>query len=94
MIRILIDEDFLNDWENDTSPKIDYINEMKKELVEYYGEENSKRFYLSLARLVVAKSVTKNRSKVRDEFVRIVNAYENMKNKNEYTKQHIVPKSY
>lgn len=84
MIRILIDEDFLNDWENDTSPKIDYINEMKKELVEYYGEENSKRFYLSLARLIVAKSVTKNRSKVRDEFVRIVNAYENMKNKNEY----------
>ena len=84
MIRILIDEDFLNDWENDTSPKIDYINEMKKELVGYYGEENSKRFYLSLARLIVAKSVTKNRSKVRDEFVRIVNAYENMKNKNEY----------
>ena len=84
MIRILIDEDFLNDWGNDTSPKIDYINEMKKELVEYYGEENSKRFYLSLARLIVAKSVTKNRSKVRDEFVRIVNAYENMKNKNEY----------
>lgn len=84
MIRILIDEDFLNDWENDTSPKIDYINEMKKELVEYYGEENSKRFYLSLARLIVAKSVTKNRSEVRDEFVRIVNAYENMKNKNEY----------
>ena len=84
MIRILIDEDFLNDWENDTSPKIDYINEMKKELVEYYGEENSKRFYLSLARLIVAKSVTKNRSKGRDEFVRIVNAYENMKNKNEY----------
>ena len=32
----------------------------------------------------MAKSVTKNRSKVRDEFVRIVNAYENMKNKNEY----------
>ena len=84
MIRILIDEDFLNDWENDTSPKIDYINEMKKELVEYYGEDNSKRFYLSLARLIVAKSVTKNSSKVRDEFVRIVNAYENMKNKNEY----------
>ena len=78
------DEDFLNAWESDTSPKVDYINEMKKELVEYYGEENSKRFYLSLARLVVAKSVTKNRSKVRDEFVRIVNAYENMKNKNEY----------
>lgn len=84
MIRILIDEDFLNAWESDTSPKVDYINEMKKELAEYYGEENSKRFYLSLARLVVAKSVTKNRSKVRDEFVRIVNAYENMKNKNEY----------
>lgn len=84
MIRILIDEDFLNAWENDTSPKVDYINEMKKEFSEYYGEENSKRFYLSLARLIVAKSVTKNRGKVRDEFVRVVNAYQNIKNKNEY----------
>ena len=37
-----------------------------------------------MARLIVAKSVTKNRGKVRDEFVRVVNAYQNMKNKNEY----------
>lgn len=84
IIRILIDEDFLNAWEKDTSPKVDYINEMKKELTEYYGEENCKNFYFSLARLIVAKSVGKNRSKVREEFVRVVNAYENMKNKNEY----------
>lgn len=83
-IRILIDEDFLNAWESDTSPKIDYINEMKKELAEYYGQENSRRVYLSMARLIVAKSVTKNRGKVRDEFVRVVNAYENMRDKNQY----------
>lgn len=83
-IRILIDEDFLNAWESDTSPKIDYINEMKKELAEYYGQENSRRVYLSMARLIVAKSVTKNRGKIRDEFVRVVNAYENMRDKNQY----------
>lgn len=84
VVRILIDEDFLNVWENDTSPKVDYINEMKKELAEYYGEENSRRIYLSMARLIVAKSVMKNRQKVREEFVRIVNAYENMRDKNQY----------
>ena len=83
-IRILIDEDFLNAWEGYTSPKTDYINEMKKELAEYYGEENSRRIYLSMARLIVAKSVMKNRQNVRDEFVRIINAYENMRDKNQY----------
>lgn len=84
VIRILIDEDFLNAWESDTSPKRDYINEMKKEFAEYYGEENSRRLYLSMARLIVTKSVMKNRQKIREEFVRIVNAYENMKDKNQY----------
>ena len=37
-----------------------------------------------MARLIVAKSVMKNRQNVRDEFVRIINAYENMRAKNQY----------
>ena len=34
-IRILIDEDFLREWEQNTSSKIYYIYEMRKELLEY-----------------------------------------------------------
>lgn len=83
-IRILIDEDFLNTWEKDTSPKLDYISELRKELAEYYGQENSKKFYLTMSKLIVAKSAINNEKKIKNEYIRVVNAYENMKDKNEY----------
>ena len=61
--RILIDEDFLREWEQNTSSKIDYIYEMRKELLEYYGKECSREFYIAMARLVVASSLKKKNLK-------------------------------
>ena len=83
-IRILIDEDFLREWEQNTSSKIDYIYEMRKELLEYYGKECSREFYIAMARLVVASSLKKNRKKVKEEYDKVVFAYNSMKNKTEY----------
>lgn len=83
-IRILIDEDFLKEWEQNTSSKIDYIYEMRKELLEYYGKECSREFYIAMARLVVASSLKKNRKKVKEEYDKVAFAYNSMKNKTEY----------
>lgn len=83
-IRILIDEDFLKEWEQNTSSKIDYIYEMRKELLEYYGKECSRGFYIAMARLVVASSLKKQGKKVKEEYDKVVFAYDSMKNKTEY----------
>lgn len=83
-IRMLIDEDFLKMWEQDTSPKKDYIQELRNELTEYYGKENSTNFYIAMARLVLAKNIEKNADKIKIELVRSMSAYENMKDKTEY----------
>ena len=82
--RILIDEDFLKEWEQNTSSKIDYIYEMRKELLEYYGKDCSRRFYLAMARLIVAYSLIKKRDKVKEEYDKVYFAYDSMKNKTEY----------
>ena len=83
-IRILIDEDFLHMWEQDTSAKIDFILEMRKELEEYYGSENSRNFYIAMSKLVIANSDKDEKAKIRAELKKVVDAYENMKNENEY----------
>lgn len=83
-IRMLVDEDFLRMWEQDTSPRKDYIQELRNELAEYYGKENSTNFYIAMARLVLAKNLDKNADKLRADLARSVSAYENMKDKTEY----------
>lgn len=83
-IRILIDEDFLKEWEENTSSKVDYIYEMRKELIEYYGKECSRAFYIAMAKLALAKSLKSTREKVKEEYDKVVFAYDNMKNKTEY----------
>ena len=83
-IRMLIDEDFLKMWEQDTSPKKDYIQELRNELTEYYGKENSTNFYIAMARLVLAKNIEKNADNIKIELARSMSAYENMKDKTEY----------
>lgn len=86
-IRMLIDEDFLRMWEQDTSAKVDFVNEMKKELEEYYGTENSRNFYIALAKLVLASSTNEEKERLKAELKKVVDAYENMKDKTEYIKR-------
>ena len=83
-IRILIDEDFLRMWENDTSAKIDFISEMRKELEEYYGAENSKSFYIAMAKLIIANSKKEDKDNIKKEIKNVYEAYDNMKNEEDY----------
>lgn len=83
-IRMLIDEDFLKMWEQDTSAKIDFIYELRKELVEYYGKDNSRSFYFAMAKLIISNSTKEEKSKLVHELKKVVDAYDNMKNKTEY----------
>ena len=83
-IRMLIDEDFWKMWEQDTSPRKDYIQELRNELTEYYGKENSTNFYIAMARLVLAKNLSKNVDNLKADLARSMSAYENMKDKTEY----------
>ena len=83
-IRILLDEEFLREWENDSSGKIDYIYEFRKGITEYYGKELSRALYISMARLVVASSSKEMKEKLKLEYKKVVNAYNNMKDKTSY----------
>ena len=83
-IRMLIDEDFLHMWEQDTSAKIDFVLEMRKEIEEYYGAENSRNFYLAMSKLIVAYSSKEEKESIKQELKKVIEAYDNMKNKNEY----------
>lgn len=83
-IRLIINDEFLSEWENDSSAKIDYIYELRKELVEFYSKENEKGFYNSLARLVVAASPKDMKARLKLEYDRVSKAYERMKDKTTY----------
>ena len=83
-IRIMIDEDYLTIWEQDSSGKIDYINELRKEFSEYYGEENSRKFYMALCKLIVSYSNEEEQKKLDFEFQRINEAYKKIRDKNKY----------
>lgn len=83
-IRMVLDEEFLKEWENDTTAKTDYIYELRKEIIEYYDKERSNGFYFALSRLLIAASSREAKLKLKDEYVKVLNAYENMKDKTTY----------
>ena len=83
-IRLLIDEDFLRMWEKDTSVKIDFVNEMRKEIEEYYGTENSYDFYLTLSKLIISSMNKDEKEQLKSELKKVLNAYDKMKDKNKY----------
>lgn len=83
-IRILIDEEFLKEWEDDASGKVDYIYELRKAILEDYGKELSRSLYIALARLIVVSSTREEKHKLRVEYERVQKAYDNMKDKTAY----------
>lgn len=64
--------------------KIDYIYELRKEILEYYGKELSRSLYLALAKLIVASTSREEKEKLKIEYARVVKAYDNMKDKTSY----------
>lgn len=83
-IRILVGEEFLQDWENDASGKVDYIYEFRNLILEKYGKEISRSLYFALARLIVFSSKKDFKEKLKTEYVKVVKAYNNMKDKTAY----------
>lgn len=82
--RMLFGEEFLREWEQDSSAKVDYIYEIRKNLLELYGKDNEKSFYIALARLIVASSSKEARDKLKIEYVRVRQASEKMRDKTTY----------
>lgn len=64
--------------------KIDYIYELRKEILDYYGKELSRSLYLALAKLIVASTSREEKEKLKIEYDRVVKAYDNMKDKTSY----------
>lgn len=64
--------------------KTDYIYELRKEILEYYGKDISRSLYLALARLIVASTSREEKAKLKIEYDRVVKAYDNMKDKTSY----------
>lgn len=83
-IRMLLDEEFLRDWENDASGKIDYIYEFRKDIAEYYGKEISRSLYIAMAKLIIASSPDESKEELKKEYEKVLQAYNNMKDKVAY----------
>lgn len=81
-LSIVFGDIFLKRWENDSSPRSDYILEMKKRLKEGYDEKIMKSFYNSLFKLLFVLS--ENRGKYREKYNQFVKMYSEVENKTEY----------
>lgn len=81
-LAIIFGEAFLKRWEDDFSPKNDYILEMKKRLKEDYDEKIMKSFYISLFKLLFALS--ENKEMYKEKYNQILKIYSEIKNKTEY----------
>lgn len=83
-IRMLVGEDFLREWENDSSGKVDYIYELRKDLFVQFGKEASRNFYIALAKLIIATNTREDKEKLKKEYDKVLDAYNNMGDKTEY----------
>ena len=56
-LKILLGEEFLNSWTIDTDGIIDYVQFLKEELTQKFGEEISKEIYNQLSKIALINSV-------------------------------------
>ena len=59
-LQILLGEEFLNEWSNDTDGIIDYISLMQDKLIKKYGEESVKRFLELLYKISIIDEIELN----------------------------------
>ncbi len=83
-IRLLLDEDFLENWEEDKDATTDYIHELRKEIAQIYGETCSKNLYISLVRLIISTLSSSTKKRLEQEYITAQQTYEKMLNKNQY----------
>ena len=56
-IRILLGEDFLDSWSQDVDGIIDYIQIMREELIQKYGEENTENIIEKLEQIAIINEI-------------------------------------
>ncbi|MBR3153141.1 MAG: hypothetical protein IKF52_06060 [Clostridia bacterium] len=81
-LAIIFGSAFLKRWEGDSSPKKDYIAELKKRLKDGYDEKIMHSFYTSLLRLLLV--ISDDREKYADNYKKLLKSYKNISNKTEY----------
>lgn len=64
--------------------KIDYIYELRKDLFVQFGKEASRDFFISLAKLIIATNSREDKEKIKKEYEKVLEAYNNMGDKTEY----------
>ncbi len=83
-IRLLLDEEFLENWEEDQDATNDYIYELRKNLTQLYGENCAKNVYFSLVRLIISSSSRSTKKRLGQEYLIAQQAYARMLDKNKY----------
>ncbi len=83
-IRLLLDEEFLEDWEKDQETSIDYILEFRKRIAELYGQNCAKSLYIAMIRLILSDTSNEVHKRLRAEYDRVKKEYEQMSEKNNY----------
>ena len=64
--------------------KVDYIYELRKDLFIQFGKEASRNFFISLAKLIIATNSRDEKEKIKKEYEKVLEAYNNMGDKTEY----------
>ena len=86
-LRILLGEDFLDGWANDTDGIIDYIQILKEELEKEYGEEVEKIFIERLYKIAIINEIEENeeyREKIDDILKQTNEKLSELQNTKEY----------
>lgn len=60
-LLMLVGEKFLNNWKDNSTLKIDHIQELKSKLALLYGKINMQKFYTSMCRVLILNSKNKER---------------------------------
>ena len=81
-LAIIFGSAFLKRWEGDSSPKKDYIAEIKKRLKDGYDEKIMHSFYISLMRLLLV--VSNDHEDNIAIYNKALKSYEDISNKSEY----------
>ena len=71
-IRILLGEDFLDSWCQDTDGIIDYVQVLKEELSKKYGEDLSNQFFEKLEQIAIINESEEN-ANFKNEIITLLN---------------------
>lgn len=86
-LLLLLKNEFIEEWEKNSSSKINYILLMKKNLEENYGRENMHEFYISLCRTLCSIASDSEKNKLEKYRIQTENDLRDLENKEEFLKK-------